>query len=59
MIERLGLATATFDIIYNLREWLEARVLDARLRFDRRGRGLAKILKFFSRTKDRQIVGGR
>lgn len=60
MIERLGLAHATFDIIYNLREWLETRVIERTPKISvEEINGKAKILKFFSRTKDRQIIGGK
>ncbi|HEU5115008.1 MAG TPA: translation initiation factor IF-2 [Candidatus Paceibacterota bacterium] len=60
MIERLSLAHATFDIIYNLREWLEERVKERTPKVQTEEIvGKAKILKFFSRTKDRQIVGGK
>lgn len=60
MIERLGITHATFDIIYNLREWLEARILERTPKVESEEiMGQAKILKFFSQTKDRQIVGGK
>ncbi len=60
MIERLGLAHQTFDIIYNLREWLEGRVKERTPKVQTEEiSGSAKILKFFSRTKDKQIVGGK
>ncbi|HEU0081218.1 MAG TPA: translation initiation factor IF-2 [Candidatus Paceibacterota bacterium] len=60
MIERLGIAHATFDIIYNLREWLEERVKEREPKVQSEEVvGKAKVLKFFSRAKDRQIVGGK
>jgi len=60
LIERLGLSFATFDIIYKLTEWLEAKVLERTPKVQMEEIvGKAKILKFFSRTKDRQIVGGK
>lgn len=60
MIERLGLTAASFDIIYNLREWLEERIKERTPKVQTEEiAGKAKILKFFSRSKDRQIVGGK
>jgi translation initiation factor IF-2 len=60
MIERLGLTAASFDIIYNLREWLEERIKERTPKVSAEEiMGKAKIMKFFSRTKDRQIVGGK
>ncbi|MDE1874508.1 MAG: translation initiation factor IF-2 [Patescibacteria group bacterium] len=60
MIERLGIAHETFDIIYNLREWLEEHLTERTPKIQvEEIAGRAKILKFFSRTKDRQIVGGK
>lgn len=60
MIERLGLTAASFDIIYNLREWLEERIKERTPKVQTEEvMGKAKILKFFSRTKDKQIVGGK
>ncbi|HVT75199.1 MAG TPA: translation initiation factor IF-2 [Candidatus Paceibacterota bacterium] len=60
MIERLGIQHATFDIIYNLREWIEERVKERTPKVAvEETLGSAKIMKFFSRTKDKQIVGGK
>ncbi|HEY9480958.1 MAG TPA: translation initiation factor IF-2, partial [Candidatus Paceibacterota bacterium] len=60
MIERLGLETATFDIIYKLMEWIESRVAIRTPKVQvEEVMGKAKILKFFSRSKDKQIVGGK
>ncbi len=60
MIERLGIKHANFDIIYNLREWLEEKVKERTPKVQTEEvMGKAKILKFFSRAKDRQIVGGK
>lgn len=60
MIERLGITYATFDIIYKLTEWIEEKVKEAmpKVRVEEIT-GKAKILKFFSATKDKQIVGGK
>jgi translation initiation factor IF-2 len=60
MIERLSIEIATFDIIYKLVEWLEAKVVERTPKVATEELvGKAKILKFFSRTKDKQIVGGK
>lgn len=60
MIERLGLACANFDIIYKLVEWIADRVKERTPKVETEEvAGKAKILKFFSRTKDKQIVGGK
>ncbi len=60
MIERLGIVHGNFDIIYNLREWLEERVKERTPKVQTEEiMGKAKIMKCFSRTKDRQIVGGK
>ncbi len=56
---RHQITRATFDIIYKLSEWLETELTK------RRGLvevetvlGTAKIIKLFSQTKNKQIVGG-
>lgn len=60
MIERLGFEHADFDIIYKIIEWLEAKVVERTPKVATEEiRGKAKILKFFSRTRDKQIVGGK
>ena len=60
MIERLGLEHADFDIIYKLVEWLSAKVAERTPKVaEEEVRGKAKIMRFFSRTRDKQIVGGR
>ncbi len=60
MIERLGVLSANFDIIYKLVEWIQARVLERTPKIEvEEVAGKAKILKFFSRTRDKQIVGGK
>ncbi|MEK7163506.1 MAG: translation initiation factor IF-2 [Patescibacteria group bacterium] len=60
MIERLGLEHADFDIIYKLAEWLTAKVIERTPKVAvEEMRGRAKIMRFFSRARDRQIVGGK
>ncbi|MEK7614442.1 MAG: translation initiation factor IF-2 [Patescibacteria group bacterium] len=57
---RLGVQINSFDIIYKLTEWLDAELEKKRPRVSvEETSGGAKILKCFSRTKDKQIVGGR
>jgi translation initiation factor IF-2 len=60
MMERLGIAHQSFDIIYKLVEWVEEQI---KVRTPKIAAeevlGKAKILKFFSATKDKQIVGGK
>ena len=60
MIERLGFEHVDFDIIYKLIEWLSAKVLERTPKIATEEiRGKAKIMRFFSRTRDKQIVGGK
>ena len=58
--ERLGIKINTFNIIYKMTEWLQDE-LKARTPtvLQEEVTGKAKILKFFSSTKDKQIVGGK
>lgn len=58
--ERTGIAIAQFDIIYKLTEWI-AEVLKERTPKLKVAEisGEAKILKIFSKVKDRQILGGK
>jgi len=50
----------TFEIIYKLTEWLKEVVEERTPSIDvEETAGLAKILKTFSKTKDKQIVGGK
>lgn len=55
-----GVTIELFDIIYKLSEWLAntaaARVPKVKTE---EPTGIAKVLKFFSKTRDRQIIGGR
>ena len=49
-----------FDIIYKMTEWLETEIETRRPKVETvETTGSAKILKVFSRTKERQIVGGK
>ena len=58
--EKRGIAISFFDIIYKMSEWLAAEVEKRRPRIEtEESAGRAKILKTFSRTKERQIIGGK
>ena len=58
--ESVGATVQTFDIIYKLTEWLETELEKRRPRIESREViGTAKVLKCFSQTKDRQVLGCR
>jgi translation initiation factor IF-2 len=60
LAERLNVTVANFDIIYKLNEWLGMMVEEKTPKTEvEEKKGLAKILKLFSQTKDKQIIGGR
>jgi len=49
-----------FDIIYKMTEWLEEQMENRRPRIETiETTGRAKIIRAFSRTKERQIIGGK
>jgi len=58
--ERFGITIKTFDIIYKLSEWLNEE-LDKRTPkiMGEEVVGTAKILKTFSATKHKQVIGGK
>lgn len=58
--ENVGATVETFTIIYKLTEWLEIELEKRRPRVETREViGTAKVLKTFSQTKDRQVLGCR
>ena len=58
--QKRGIYISFFDIIYKMTEWLAEEMEKRRPRVETTEiKGRAKILKAFSRTKDRQIVGGK
>jgi translation initiation factor IF-2 len=60
LAERLGVVVATFDIIYELTDWLTHEVTKRRPRENSDERiGLAKILKVFSMQQGKVVLGGR
>ncbi|KKS72280.1 MAG: Translation initiation factor IF-2 protein, partial [Parcubacteria group bacterium GW2011_GWF2_42_7] len=55
-----GITISFFDVIYKMTEWLEGAMEDRRPRIETiETTGRAKIIRAFSRTKERQIVGGK
>lgn len=60
LAERLGVSITTFDIIYRLTEYLDELIVERAPKIEvEEMTGVAKILKFFSRVKDKQVVGAR
>ncbi len=60
MNEKVGATVQTFNIIYKLTEWLAVELEARRPRKEvREVIGTAKVLKTFSQTKERQVVGCR
>ena len=58
--EQRGITISLFDIIYKLTEWLETQMEEKRPKVETmETTGRAKIIRAFSRTKERQIVGGK
>lgn len=57
---KLGTEIKTFEIIYKLTEWIEKEIEKKSPIIEEESKtGLAKILKNFSRTKDKQVIGGK
>lgn len=58
--EQHSVLIQTFDIIYKLTEWLhdEAKQRAPKIQVEEQ-KGVAKILKFFSSVRDKQVVGAR
>lgn len=60
LAEKRGITIAYFNIIYKMTEWLVEEMEKRRLKIEiAETVGKAKILKTFSRTKERQILGGK
>lgn len=60
MAERTGVSIGVFGIIYELTDWLAKEIEKKRPRVSiEEVTGKAKILRTFSRTKNKQIVGGK
>jgi len=57
---RSGVDIKTFDIIYKLTEWLSEKLLEHTPKvLTEESIGVAKILKTFSKVKDKQILGAK
>lgn len=57
--ERNGVTIQTFDIIYKLSEWLKEKLTSETPSIDvEEVTGTLKVLKVFSKVKDKQILGG-
>ncbi len=55
-----GITISFFDVIYKMTEWLEEQMEKRRPRIETiETTGRAKIIRAFSRTKERQIIGGK
>lgn len=60
LADKRGIPISFFDIIYKMTEWLEIEMENRRPKIEIvETTGKAKILKAFSRTKERQIIGGK
>jgi len=60
MAENRGITISFFDIIYKMTEWLQIQMEERRPKIETiETTGRAKIIRAFSRTKERQIVGGK
>ncbi len=58
--EQIGATIKTFNIIYELTDWLNKEFEKRKPKKDvYEIKGKVKVLKFFSRTKNTQLVGGR
>ena len=58
--EQHSVVLKTFDIIYKLKEWLEeeAKNMAPKVQVEEQ-KGVAKVLKFFSSIRDKQVIGAR
>lgn len=58
--EKRGITISFFDIIYKATEWLQVEMENRRPRVETvETTGRVKIIRAFSRTKERQILGGK
>ena len=58
--EKRGIIISSFEIIYKMTEWLEEQMEKRRPKIETsETTGRAKIIRAFSRTKERQILGGK
>lgn len=60
LAEKTGVEIHVFDIIYKLTEWLQKTVDERTPRFNvDEATGVAKVIKIFSKVKDRHVLGGK
>lgn len=58
--KNVGALVQTFDIIYKLTEWLTEQLEERRPKIETKEIiGKSKVLKIFSKTKDRQVLGAK
>jgi len=58
--QKRGITISFFDIIYKMTKWLEIQMEERRPKIETiETTGRAKIIRAFSRTKERQILGGK
>lgn len=58
--ERLGVEIKVFDVIYKLSEWIETKARESAPKFEvEETSGVAKIIRVFSKSKDKYVVGGK
>ena len=58
--QKRNVTISFFEIIYKLTEWLEKQMEERRPKVETiETTGQAKIIRAFSRTKERQIIGGK
>jgi len=58
--ERLGVEIKVFDVIYKLSEWIETKARESTPKFEtEETSGMAKIIRVFSKSKDKYVVGGK
>jgi translation initiation factor IF-2 len=60
MAQKRGITISFFEIIYKMTQWLEEQMEEKRPKIETiETTGQAKIIRAFSRTKERQIIGGK
>jgi len=60
MADKNGIHIMTFNIIYKMTEWLQEFAEEHRPRTQiEETKGMIKVLKIFSASKDKQVLGGR
>jgi translation initiation factor IF-2 len=58
--QKRGITISFFEIIYKMTEWLEKQMEEKRPKIETvETTGRARIIRAFSRTKERQILGGK